>query len=225
MSDIVGKKQFANLIGVSPSRVTQFIAEKKLYGDALVGEGFHARIRVSVACEQLKRGLDPRWSGRVRLDVPDMASESSAMAPPDRVEELIKQERLAALQLANERARESAALRAGTFILTADSKREMGRLGAKLLAMFDAAMAEFSTGIAAKSNLSARDAQHLLRTMFRKIRERASQVEAQAASALPLLIEEAEPAGDAVVDDAGGGDQAATDGHADEIAAQAAGRI
>jgi len=224
MNDIVGKKQFANLIGVSPSRVTQFLAQKKLYGDALVGEGHHARIRVSVACEQLKRGLDPRWSGRVRLDIPDMGAESSATAPPDRVEESIKQERLAALQLANERARENAALRAGTFILTADSKREMGRLGAKLMAMFDAAMAEFSTGIAAKSNLSARDAQHLLRTMFRQIRERASQVEAQAASALPLLIEEAESAGDAV-DDAGEGDQAATDGHADEIAAQAAGGI
>lgn len=58
VSDVMPKGQFATLCGVSAGRVSQWISEGKIGGDALVGEGRTARIRVSVAQEQLQRRLD-----------------------------------------------------------------------------------------------------------------------------------------------------------------------
>ncbi len=51
--EIVTKSEFAALLGVSAARVSQFISEKKISGAAIVGRGVRARIRVSVAREQL----------------------------------------------------------------------------------------------------------------------------------------------------------------------------
>ena len=84
--DIVTKSAFASLIGVSAGRVSQFLSEKKIFGDALVGEGRCARIRVSVACQQLKRNLDisQRFGNgiTIRLDQPLPVSEVGPPADP-----------------------------------------------------------------------------------------------------------------------------------------------
>lgn len=55
---IVSKGQFAQLIGVSPGRVSQMIAEGKIGPEALVGEGRSARIRVETARAQLRERTD-----------------------------------------------------------------------------------------------------------------------------------------------------------------------
>jgi hypothetical protein len=55
----VGKAEFAAYIGVSPGRVSQYIAEGKISGDALVGPGRASRIRVEIAVAQLRERLDP----------------------------------------------------------------------------------------------------------------------------------------------------------------------
>ena len=47
--------------------------------------------------------------------------------------------------------------------------------------------------IAAKSNLSARDALHILRTTFRTIRERTSKSRGRHANALPAVVDERGP--------------------------------
>ena len=59
MDEIVTKKKFAELTGVLQPRVSQWIKSGQISGDALVGEGHPARIRVAVAMEQLNRNLDP----------------------------------------------------------------------------------------------------------------------------------------------------------------------
>jgi hypothetical protein len=58
MNDILTKKAFAEMAGVTPSCVSHWIGEKKLHGAAIVGRGCRARIRVPVAIEQLKKNLD-----------------------------------------------------------------------------------------------------------------------------------------------------------------------
>ena len=63
---IVSKSAFADIVGVSRVRVSQYLAEGKIHGDALVGTGHKARIRVAVAMEQLKRNLDPAGTWRQR---------------------------------------------------------------------------------------------------------------------------------------------------------------
>jgi uncharacterized protein (DUF2267 family) len=67
------------------------------------------------------------------------------------------------------------------------------------MTLFDGALGEFATAIAAHSNLSARDALHLLRTTFRTIRDRSSQTEIQAAAELLALVEDRELSADASV--------------------------
>ncbi|WP_051651372.1 hypothetical protein [Brevundimonas bacteroides] len=55
---IVTKGQFAELIGVSPGRVSQMIAEGKIGPEALVGEGRSAKIRIETARAQLRERTD-----------------------------------------------------------------------------------------------------------------------------------------------------------------------
>jgi hypothetical protein len=206
MSDVVTKSAFALLVGVSAGRVSQFLSEKKIFSDAIVGEGRHARIRVSVALEQLKRSLDLSQrlgaNGRARLDDPLSIGRGNAgdvSAVPDTVENSIKAQRLEQLELANERAREDKAARAGVYLKADEARQEMGRIAARLMTLFDGALGEFATAIAAHSNLSARDALHLLRTTFRTIRDRSSQTEIQAAAELLALVEDRELSADASV--------------------------
>ncbi len=194
MSDIVTKTAFASLGGVSPGRVSQFLSEKKIFGDALVGEGRRARIRVSVAIEQLRRNLDLDQrlgeNGRVQLDVSAVAAAPGSNDAPPTIEDDIRRQRLEQLELANEKAREEKAARAGIYVKAADVRQELGRTAAQMIAVFDGALAEFATAIAAHSNLPARDALHILRTAFRTIRGRQNQIETEAITELPELIED-----------------------------------
>ncbi len=58
MSEVVTKGEFARLRGVTPGRVSQWIADGKIGPEAMEGEGRFARIRVAVATAQLKARLD-----------------------------------------------------------------------------------------------------------------------------------------------------------------------
>jgi hypothetical protein len=206
MSDIVTKSEFAAMVGVTPGRVSQFLSEKKIYGDALIGEGRRARIRSSVAIEQLRRtvDLDRRLgaNGRIRLDVPasdqlpgvdsPSASAGPAAAAVPTLDDDIRRQRLQQLELANEKAREEKAARAGLYVKAADVRQELGRVTAHMISIFDGALGEFAAAIAAQSDISARDALHVLRTTFRAIRERQERSEAQSAAELPPLVEDRE---------------------------------
>jgi hypothetical protein len=193
--------------------VSQWIAGRQISGDALLGEGRHARIRVEIAREQLRRNLDLDQrlgaNGKARLGGPGVhAIESAASvvdalpaeglssafcgAPvPDRIEDDIKRARRDQLVLANERAREHAAARAGRYLIAEDSRQQMGRMAAAMVATFEGALPEFAMALAAKSNLSSRDALVVLREAWRIIRARASEADAKTAGALPALIEDA----------------------------------
>jgi hypothetical protein len=212
--EIATKSQFATLVGVSAARVSQWIAARKICGDALVGEGRHARIRVEVARDQLRRNLSLGQrlgaNGKARLggpgahaiepaagvvDAPQAEGISgfSGAPVPDRIEDEIKRARRDQLVLANDRAREHAAARAGRYLIAEDSRQQMGRMAAAMVATFEGALPEFAMALAAKSNLSNRDALHVLREAWRTIRGRASEADAKAAAALPALIEDAPP--------------------------------
>jgi hypothetical protein len=55
---VVSKAEFARMLNVTPGRVSQYIAEGKLFGPALSGEGRSAQIVVEVARAQLRQRLD-----------------------------------------------------------------------------------------------------------------------------------------------------------------------
>jgi len=56
--NLVSKGDFAIRRGVTPARVSQWLSEGKISGEAIVGTGRHARIDEDLACQQLEEHLD-----------------------------------------------------------------------------------------------------------------------------------------------------------------------
>ncbi|MFZ3352256.1 MAG: hypothetical protein WA268_15460 [Xanthobacteraceae bacterium] len=160
-----------------------------------------------VALEQLKRNLDVNQrtgaNAKATLDFGGAAPKGEPAAPT--IEDELKKERLEQIQLQNERAREERAARAGVYMLADDARRQMGRVASGLMTLFESSLPEFAAAIAASSNMTTRDALHLLRATWRAARERGSEREAGVSAALPAMIGDA---GDSAED----GGQAQPDG-------------
>jgi hypothetical protein len=188
--DIVTKGRFAAIAGVSAARVTQYLADGQISGEAIVGSGHRARIRVAVAMEQLRANLDPSQhlgaNGRARVGSGDDDDDD------DTVADAIKRARLEQLELANEHARAVREAEAGRYVRSDGVQQEMGRIAGRMVGMFEGSLSEMAAAVTAKPNLSPREALHILRTTFRSIRERAAKTEAGIAKALPATVDDAE---------------------------------
>jgi hypothetical protein len=183
---VVSKSAFADIAGVSRVRVSQYLAEGKIGGDALVGSGRKARVRVAVAMQQLKRNLDVSHTGA------NGKAKINADADPGvgTIEDGIKRARLEQLELSNEHARALREAQAGRYARSEDVRQEMGRVAGRMMGLFEGSLGELATAIAAKSNLSGRDALHILRSTFHMIRERTSNTESGIAKALPPSVDD-----------------------------------
>lgn len=186
MDSVVSKKEFADLARVTQGRVSQWLAGRKIYGDAIVGRGHRARIKVPVALEQLKKTLDvdQRLSGnaRARLDGSRVAD--------DVIEDKIKSARLAQIELSNSKARIEAAARSGRYILAEDARQEMGRLAGRMMSVFEASLSEFANAMIAKPPGSPRDALLVLRSTWREVRARQAGGLAAEAAGMPSTVED-----------------------------------
>jgi hypothetical protein len=207
---IVSKSSFAKLRNVSPGRVTQWIAERKITSGSLVGEGRGAKIDVAKATAELRSKLDiSQRTGNgldTDLSLPTAQSVSSAEPQPasisapaaareadlplnDPVEEQIKREKLEQLQRANRKAAEDEAARAGRFTDAAEATRRMGALVAQTLAVIEGALPEIATAFGAKFQVPQRDALHLLRAEFRKVRATGAKEFREQAASRPQMVE------------------------------------
>ena len=206
---IVRKGEFAELLGVTAGRISQLIAEKKLRPPALVGEGRAARIVVPLARQQLKEALDPAQRFGLngittRLDAPPPRVETpiASIAPPaelpladDTVETKIKAEKLRQAQLMTSRLEEEDRARRGVYVEASAARAELTRVASDMLKIFEGALPDFASELASKHQIPQRDALHLLRQAFRRVRERASLAAGAAAAAQPKAItdDEAQP--------------------------------
>ncbi len=204
---IVRKSEFAALRNVSPGRVTQWITGGQIGPEALVGEGRSARIRVELANQHLRERLDPSQRFGLNgigttLDAPSAApvrrpaDVAAPVQPPmpivDSVEARIKAEKLRQAELVTRRAEEQDRLARGVYILAVDARAEFSRIAAKMFDAFDGALTDFAAAISAKYAVPSRDVLHLLRTEFRRVRERTSNEYASAAEAEAEFLEDDE---------------------------------
>lgn len=200
--DLVAKTRFAELANVSAPRVSQWIADGKISGEALVGEGRHARIRVSVACQQLKRNLDisQRFGNGIttKLDHPPADHEIAGAVSPavlpnspalEPIEEQLKREKLEQLQRANRRSAREEAEKNGRLTDADLARQQMGRVAAQVVTIYDGATTEIANAIASTFNLPPRDVVHLLRTEFRKVRGSAAKALRRGVHDVPLITE------------------------------------
>lgn len=230
----IAKGKFAALIGVSPGRVSQYIAKGKIRGQALDGEGRAAKIRPYTAAKQLKVSLDitQRIANGLdtRLDLqapgqpvtpppvpsapaqPDAGGEpgqapshtqatgtgaqpASPPVPPaptalvNDLDEQIKRERLDQVRRLNRKAAEEEAARAGSLTDTEAAARQMGRLAAQLVTVFEGALSDFANALASKFEVPSRDALHVLRLEMRKVRTSAATTLKRNAETLPATVE------------------------------------
>ena len=198
MDDVVTKSAFASLCGVSCGRVSQWLADGKLDGEAIVGHGHRARIRIDVARRQLKQRLNITQrlaTGRAKLDGEHgeerqewNPSLNVGVASP--VEEDIKAERLAQLRHFNQRAAEEAALRAGAYVKAADARQQFGAIAARMLSTFEASFLPIANAIVASRAQTSRDVLRSMRSTWREVRAKAAKAQGEEALALPSLIDE-----------------------------------
>jgi DNA-binding transcriptional regulator YdaS (Cro superfamily) len=190
MAQILSKAAFAAQLGVSRSRVSQWLAQKKLHGEALVGSGRGARIRVDIAIEQLKKNLDITqrlgMNARAKLDATNAPGTAATVDPT--IEDQIKAERLEGYRRDNRRKAEEEAARGGRYVLVEDVKQQMGRISSQMLNTFEGWVNEVTSIISGKFSISQRDLQHLTRSEFRTFRVRASEALRQQAQELAELV-------------------------------------
>ncbi|TAK50248.1 MAG: hypothetical protein EPO23_03315 [Xanthobacteraceae bacterium] len=199
----ISKAEFARRRGVTPGRVSQWIAERKIGGAALDGEGRNARIIEAIAVTQLRQKLDVvQMTGNgigTRLDLPatkpaapgdDVPSVRSApLIPLETIEDKIKQERLESLRRDNRRRAEDEAERAGRLTDAQEASAQMRRIVAQVINVFEGALPGMATSIAAKWQLPQRDVLHLLRAEIRTSRAAAAAAMKETAKTLPILAE------------------------------------
>lgn len=205
---VVSKGEFARIINVSPGRVSQYIAEGKIYGDALVGTGRGSKINRPIAQEQLRRALnigqmlgngletqltDPAQPAEPTFDqAPAQNSDPKPDLPDPRVpsiEDKLKQERLFQEQIRSRKAAEDEEARKGRFTPTEDVRASNTRIAVQMIQTFEGALPTMAAKIASKFELPVRDVLHELRSEFTEMRSRAVETSRAKAESLPATVE------------------------------------
>ena len=205
-ADVVPKGRFAEIINVSPGRVSQYISEGKLFGPALVGEGRAAKIRVSVARAQLQRRLDIAQrmtnGAATLLDGPSAATpetmgEAAPVAVPpvdiprNTLDEQYKAERLAKIQAENRRIKRDELADRGVYTRSDDARDATKRAVGAVVTGVEGGLTQIAQAIAAKFEVPQRDVVHLLKQEWRGIRASIDEQLRRAAAEMPETIDDA----------------------------------
>jgi hypothetical protein len=190
----VSKKEFARLTNVTSQRVSQWIAERRIYGDAFEGEGRHARIRPGIACEQLRRTLDPDQrlaNGTAKLDADDetVADAGSPGSRPPTLEEKIRIARLEALSRANRLAAAEEAERAGRYVAKEEAARNIARAVSRVMTDYEAWLySELGATLAVRFDCPLREIEIEIQSQHRAFRARIAEKFWREAKDLPELV-------------------------------------
>lgn len=207
----VSKGEFAAILGVSPGRVSQYIAAGQIFGDAIIGEGRYARIDVELAKAQLREvldigqrfgnGLDTRLDANAEPAADDQVDDDDGdddedLRPRrtitrtiavDPVERQIKAAKLQGLQYALREKAEAELARRGTYVRADEVAAAMSKISGSMLNVFEGGLADIASAISARFEIPQRDVLHLLRTEFVNLRRKGAATARKAAEAMPAL--------------------------------------
>lgn len=194
---VLSKGDFAREVGVSPGRVSQWIAEGKIGPDALEGEGRSAKIIVDRALEQIKVRRDVGQSlgngiGTRLLGATPATEQPTSTAPPLRTDDVayqIQLERLKSERRKNERDAVEEATRRGKLVPADDVRAQMARLARQVDEVNAAMLVDFASAIAGKFSLPQRDVLHLLREVRNEKKGVAAQVVKEQSEDVPATVE------------------------------------
>ncbi len=202
VEDVVSKGRFAEIINVSPGRVSQMISEGKIPPAALVGEGRGAKILVAdaIAGIRAKTDIGQRFGNGIstKLDLSPtqmVAAAANALPLADPLEEQIKRERLRALEFSNRRHAEDELARRGAYTDTTEARAAMVGIATSVLQTFEGGLADLANAISAEFKVPQRDVLHLMRREFVAVRAKAALAAERRMKGLPPLVAD-EPPGD-----------------------------
>ncbi|KSV64068.1 hypothetical protein N185_35465 [Sinorhizobium sp. GW3] len=205
LAEVMTKSAFAAHVGVSAGRISQYIAERKIHGEALEGEGRNAKIRTAVAIEQLKRTLDPSQrfgaNGTATRSAPTSTGDEqgeTTLRPPARERPLepfvdeVAAEKLKQQKITTARMEREEALELGRYMLTVDARRELGKAVAEAFKVMEQGIPEMAKALAAQFEVSTHDAMHVMLKAFREHRANKAKDFVAAAAQLDEHVEDAQ---------------------------------
>ncbi|EKF17076.1 hypothetical protein [Nitratireductor pacificus] len=190
--ETMAKGDFARLVGVTPGRVSQYIAEGKIFGEAIEGVGRLARIRPALAQAQLHKTLEPsqRLGGNgaaVRSQADSRPSQRLTVEP---VHDELAAERLKQQRIKTAQAEREEALACGRYMLADAARRELGRAVGEAFKVMEQGLRDLANAISAEFAIPERDAQQVLQKAFREIRAKAAASYRAQAEAVPAMVSE-----------------------------------
>jgi len=186
---LVSKTEFAKMRGITASRVSQLIADKRLHGSALVGEGVRARIDVETANEQLGGSLDPLQQIAQGRPV-DTGLRASAFGHISNDNQRILQAKALQAEISVRQAQREEMERTGVYCLAEDAKRAWSREMADLLTAIESWMTYLGAALSRDMGIDQKQATILLRSEWRAFRTRRADLATSAAAELPDLVPE-----------------------------------
>ncbi len=198
---VVSKGELARLLRVTPGRVSQWLAEGKIHGPAIVGLGRNARIDLEAAKSQLRLSLDvgQRFGNGAETDLRPGIAAAPAPAPlADPVEDRLRREKLREIEFRNRAAAEQELARRGAYVRADQSKAAMGSALREMLTVFEGALTDLASAIAARFEIPQRDVLHLMKTEFRPVRQRAAEAAAVRSGELPNIVPDLQEDGEGV---------------------------
>lgn len=173
---------------MSAGRVSQWISEKKIGPEALVGVGRSAKIIVAIAQRQIRartdsgqafgNGLGTRLDPAPAFDPRRVSAaaedEEGDDALADPLDKQIKREKLEALQRTNRIAAADEAAKQGFYTAAADARRQMTAVAAQVLRVFEGSIPEMADKFAARFKVEGREVNLFLAEFFRDVRDEAA---------------------------------------------------
>ena len=191
-ADLVeAKSSFAARINVSPSRVSQYIAEGKLGPDCLEGEGRGAKVKVAAALAALKVTLDISQrmgnGATTRLSGAAAPAGGVSLATPD-VSDEIQREKLREIQMRNEDRERDRAIAAGQYVHVTHHRAAVTDVVRVVLNALDAEVPSLATRLAASLEVDGQRVRHELAAGVRTVREAVAARLAAMAAEAPALV-------------------------------------
>jgi transcriptional regulator with XRE-family HTH domain len=189
----ISQRAFASRVGVSKQRVSQWLHDKKIDGDAIVSQGGRVLILAEPAKAQLRQRLDASQMTGNGLDT-RLRPEAEQLAPPPTaeptIEDEIKREKLTILRAERRKVLEEESARAGRYCVVDDVKRSFGQIYQRQMTMVVALFDEVAAATAVRFQLPSRDVVHFARTKLYEFRVRVARQLRAEADAMPEFVED-----------------------------------
>ena len=190
---LVGEGRLA-MIDVDIGRAQ--VTERRAVNESCGLNGLNTKLNDDVPAQRTA----PSMSRAAREDVGE-ASRTAPLVPPHPAPEVrdgevpaavdarIKAEKLKQNEILTRKQEQEERARDGIYVDAAEARGSVTRVASEMMKIFEGALPDMASSQAAKFQISQREALHLLRDDFRKVREQLSAVHAAAARRVPEAVE------------------------------------